>query len=335
MRILFLSDSFYPSIGGIEVMTETLATQFSHMNYEIKIATWTTNNDSRKFNFEVVRNPSIWKLFKLYRWADMVLENNPCMKLSWLNLFMRLPRVVVIQTWINRVDGSISWIDRLKKLWVRQANCIISVSQAIKKSLIEDSFVIENCYRSTVFRKLSDIERTRDFVFLGRLVSDKGVDMCISLLHALNQKNNNFSLTIIGDGKELNSLKQKVNELGLIEAVEFLGFLEGQELVSKLNQHKFLLVPSRWEEPFGIVALEGIACGLIPIVSNNCGLEEAIGNAGISFERNSLYSLISHTEKLMKNIILQEKLKNNATSHLEDYKEELVAKKYLAILQNI
>src|SRR5689334_13350053 len=63
--------------------------------------------------------------------------------------------------------------------------------------------------------------------------------------------------------------------------VELTGIKSGSDLARYLARHRVMAVPSRCEEGFGIVALEGIACGCVVVGTNLGGLPEAIGPVGI------------------------------------------------------
>jgi len=80
-------------------------------------------------------------------------------------------------------------------------------------------------------------------------------------------------LTIIGSGPEEYSLRKLADDIGITGQVSFLGVKRGEESARLLNQHEILVIPSRWEEPFGIVSLEGIACGCVVIGSEGGGLK--------------------------------------------------------------
>lgn len=286
MKILFLTHKFYPDIGGIEVNSEILAREFHKAGHDIKLITWTKNSGEKKFPFIIVRNPGIGTLLREHRWADVVFENNPSLRLAWPSYFFNKPSVIALRTWINRVNGKIGWQDKLKALWLKKASAVIAVSDAIRKKCWPSAIVIGNPYRNELFRIVPGVEKTNDFVFLGRLVSDKGADIALRALSKLieiSKKESEFSLTIIGNGPELSTLKNMVITLNLQNNVQFKGSLTGKDLVNCLNSHNIILVPSIWEEPFGNVALEGMACGCIPIVSDRGGLTDAIGKAGLSF----------------------------------------------------
>lgn len=333
MKLLLISYSFYPNTGGIEVMSKAIAKGLMKLDFQVKIVT-STQFDYSNFDLDVFSCPSLAQKLKLFSWAEVIIENNPSLRLSWPLFFFNKPRLTFLQTWLRRINGKRGLIDHLKIKWVKSSHQVISISKSIQKDFPGESIVIGNFYRSNIFKSFKT--KRKNFVFLGRLVSDKGADMCIDLIHQLNKKTKeNYKLSIIGDGEELNNLNKKVKELQLENQIQFHGPLFGDELVSKLNEFKFILIPSRWKEPLGIVALEGIACGLIPIVSNGSGLEDAIGNAGISFKRNSSSSLLQSTLKLLDNESLQKKIRSNSVSHLSKYQQEVVLEQYVKVIKSI
>ncbi|KGO87439.1 hypothetical protein Q765_07170 [Flavobacterium rivuli WB 3.3-2 = DSM 21788] len=340
MKILFLSYRFYPEIGGIEVNSEILADYFSRFGAEVHMVTTSSikDDDKRIFNYKIIRNPGRTALIKQYLWADVIFENNPSLTLSWFNLFFNKPIVIAINTWISRMDGNMTLPDKLKLLWVKKASAVIAVSNAIKEKSFDKSIVIGNPYRDDLFVDYKT-DSSKDFAFLGRLVSDKGADMAINLLHKLNTDDSinkrKFTLTIIGDGPEIENLQNAVNNYNLNNYVTFAGMLKGKELVDCLNNHKYMLAPSRWREPFGNIALEGIACGCLPIVSDGGGLPDAVGNAGVVFERNSDESLFNKTKELLSNPDLEKQLRLNFQSHLKNHIPEFVAEKYFEVLKKV
>ena len=93
----------------------------------------------------------------------------------------------------------------------------------------------------------------------------------------------------------------RVRRLELDRQVSFLGVRVGAELVQILNGHQIIVIPSRWTEPFGLVALEGIACGLVAVGSSNGGLPDAIGPCGEIFHTGDAQSLTDCLEKLLRN----------------------------------
>ncbi|MCE7066135.1 glycosyltransferase family 4 protein [Dyadobacter sp. CY326] len=341
MKILVLSHRFYPDVGGIEVNTEVLSAAFHSYGHHVRLLTWTKEKGNKTFPFEVVRNPHHYDLLREHSWADIVFENNLCLRLSWPRIFIKRPSVVALRTWISRADGQIAWQDRVKVKWLEHSSAVIAVSNAIRKKCWNNAVVIGNPYRSDLFKiMVATKKRPCDFVFVGRLVSDKGADLAISAFQKFLEMRlklvkpvNGPCLTIIGDGPELESLKSLVKEASLQQHVHFEGILDGLDLVNCLNQHRFQLVPSVWEEPFGNVALEGMACGLIPIVSSGGGLPDAVGAAGLVFESGNVDSLAALMNQIYDDGIAQNRIEKKAKEHLKNHNPKIVAAKYLNVFR--
>ena len=323
-------------MGGIETVSEFLANSFSEAGHEVRLLTWTTGGCHTLFNFTVIRNPSLVESFQSHVWADILFENNPSLRLSWPNIFLQRPYVVALHTWLSRASGTSAWQDNLKRRYLRGASKVIACSDALREQSWPPAIVIGNSYKQELFRIIPEVERTKDFVFLGRLVSDKGAELAILAFHHFVTEASNHQghqLTIIGDGPERERLTELVSNLQLENSVFFRGVLCGDQLVECLNQHNYILVPSLWEEPFGIVVLEGMACGCLPIVSDGGGLPEAVGQAGIIVKRGSIDDLAGCLKSITKNPDLEMKLRAFAKEHLRAHSPELVSKRYLSILE--
>jgi glycosyltransferase involved in cell wall biosynthesis len=236
----------------------------------------------------------------------------------------------------------VSWRDKIKiNWWLKRCSRVIAVSDAVRKTCWPSAIVIRNPYRADDFFIKPLVCRDADFVFLGRLVSDKGANQAIEAIYRIRQamqpegkEVHGPGLTIIGDGPERKALEQQVAGLSLENAVVFTGALKGEALRKMLNRHRYMLAPSAWEEPFGNVVLEGMACGCLPIASNGGGLPEAIGNAGLVFERNDIDSLVNCIRRIMEDPALDRQLRDAARIHLAAHLPHMVAQKYMQVLEN-
>ncbi len=282
MRILVYCPVFYPSLGGLEINVAQLAAGFHAAGHEVVVVARTDHLGPEPFAFRVVRHPSRRELLRLARWCQVFFQANVSLRGLWPLLLVRRPWVVSHQGWYHRPDGSLAPQDRLKRFLLRWGRSI-SDSQAVAEHLDTPSVVIPNAYRDDLFRRLPDVPRTEDLIFVGRLVSDKGVDVLLEALGLLAARGLSVKLTIAGDGPERTALEAQARSLGIEAQVRFLGFRRGEEIARLLNAHRILAVPSRYNEPFGIVALEGIACGCLVIGSRGGGLKEAIGCCGLTF----------------------------------------------------
>lgn len=337
MKILFLSYRFYPYVGGIETMSDLLCDGFYKHGHQIKVVTTTAETGTENRGYDIVRNPSKTELIKLHFWADLVFENNPSLNLSWPNALAQKPLVIALHTWIARVSGKQSLQDKLKFSWLKRAKQVIACSSAIAQVTYPQAKVIANPYNSGLFRILPHVVKSKKFVFLGRLVSDKGAILAVKALHGFLQqaKGSNATLTIIGEGPEFAHLQQETQRLNIEDKVIFEGILKGDALVNCLNEHEFILIPSVWEEPFGLVALEGMACGCIPIASNSGGLPEAVGQGGLLFKKADVDDLVSSMLRLENESGLKQKLLLQGIAHLKNHTQEQVVGEYIQLINKV
>ncbi len=329
MKILLATHAFSPAVGGIESCSLALARAFQQAGHEVKIVTQTLSiNPADDHRLKVLRQPRRAEFFQAVRWCEVFFQNNISLQTLWPLIFVRRPWVVYTQTWLRNPDGVTGWRGHLKRLVLRWATNVY-ISRAIRDHVGHDGVVIQNPYDSEIFRLMPEIQRERSLVFLGRLVSDKGCDLLIRSLAMLRDAGLTLPLTIIGAGPEETLLKKQVADLELNGAVRFVGAMKGVALARELNRHEIMVVPSRWEEPFGIVALEGIACGCAVIGSAGGGLPDAIGPCGITFQNGKVEDLTRAIRQALE-------LKVDSTtveSHLRQHRVESVAALYLNIFE--
>ena len=331
MRILLCSYVFPPSIGGIETVSRILAEEFCRLGAAVTVVTHTPGEEINQ-PYKVVRRPSIGKLLELARSAEIIFQSNISLRTLLPLFFLRKPIVIAHHGRIARVDGSRGWQDTLKRALLFRCSHI-SISNMVAADLPVESLVIADPFEACEFTDSGMGARDKDFVFLGRLVSDKGCDLALRALAVLKQERLQPSFTVIGDGPEMPALKRLTAELGLAEQVDFVGALrEGRGKI--VARHRIMVVPSRWEEPFGVVALEGIAAGCAVVASQGGGLPEAVGPCGILFPNGDVAALASAMKRLLTSSTLQEQLIAKRSQHLENFQPEVVAKRYLEVFKS-
>ena len=335
MKILIYSPAFLPGIGGLEIVTADLAGQLHRAGHDVTVATITkeTTAAAAPLPYRVVRNPSPGELLKWTRWCDVFYQANVSLRGLWPLLLVRRPWVVSHHSWYCRSDGRIAWPDRLKRGLLRFAASSIAVSQAVADDLGTPSVVIPNAYRDDLFRRLPGVERAGDLVFVGRLVSDKGVDLLLDALARLAAEGLRPGLTVVGDGPEAPRLREQAARLGLGGQVELTGTRTGEELVEILNRHRILVAPSRYNEPFGIVALEAIACGCAVVGSAGGGLKDAIGPCGETFRNGDLDDLVRVLGRWLRQPELAAACLRHCEAHLALHTPARAAAAYLRELE--
>lgn len=332
MKILFSSYAFRPNVGGIETVSAILAEEFVAAGHEVEVITETCGDDSGEELYRVTRRPSFSKLITLLRGSDLFFQNNISLRSLLPALLLRKPIIAVHQTWIRGVDGKTGWNGRLKRMLLGRVTNV-AISRALADDIDRECTVIPNPYRDGLFQIVPDIARDKTLIFVGRLVSDKGVDLLLRALAHLSSEGLNPDLTIIGDGPDAETLSALNRELNLQNQVVFAGQKAGEDLVRSLNRHRIMVIPSRWAEPFGVVALEGIACGCAVIGSEAGGLKEAIGPCGITCANGDERALADALKRLLQDQALEESLRHAAPTHLERFKARAVARRYLDLIE--
>lgn len=333
MKILIHSSLFFPSTGGMETFAFTMAHEFVNTGHLVKVVTETSVEEADCFPFEVYRSPDHKTIVKLMDWCDVCLCNAISLKFMLPLLRWRKKMVVSHQTWYQ--SARIKLPQDYLKLFLTHFVKNVAISKEIANSIPGKSTIIPNPYQDHLFQKHPESIRDKDLVFLGRLVSDKGADMLLQALVLLKKEGLSPSCTIIGEGPEKESLINFVCRNDLKSQVTFTGKKSGLSLVALLNQHKIMVIPSRWNEPFGIVALEGIACGCVIVGSEGGGLKEAIGPCGVTFPNGDVKTLADRLKYLLSDKEIQEKFRENAPYHLERHQQKEIAAQYLKVFEEI
>jgi glycosyltransferase involved in cell wall biosynthesis len=332
MKILFSSHAFYPNLGGVESISLLLAQEFAVAGHEVVVVTQTpTDGNETDFPFGVVRRPDARTLIRLTAWADVVYHNNISLQTAWPLILVRRPWVVTHQCWLPRGFNAMGVKGALKRIVLRGATGI-ACSQAVAADYTTPCTVIANPYDDNIFQRIPGVAREGDLAFVGRFVSDKGLPVLLQALRHLAPRGLRPNLTVIGGGPEDKAWRQLALDLGLAEQVRFVGPKRGEDLAALLNGHRVLVVPSLWNEPFGIVALEGLACGCVVVGSEGGGLKEAIGAAGLTFPNGNAPALAQCLEKVLSDPEIVADCLSAAPEHLNLHRPSVVADRYLAVL---
>jgi glycogen synthase len=333
MKILILSLPFPPSTGGTESVSTALAEGFVNAGHEVCLISETpaeAGYDTR-FPHRVLRNIGRMEVLREVKHCDVFLHNSISLRYAWPLLLCPRRWIVAQHTWLVNPGQKSSFSSRIKLFTIRFAR-VICVSRAIATQFDNRATVIGNPYSDALFRIIPAERRSNDLFFVGNLGVVKGVDILLRALSLLVKRRVPATLTIVGDGPEEARLKALSEELGLSPFVRFLGALRGEDLAREYNRHTVSAVPSQWLEPFGVVALEAIACGCIVVGSNGGGLADAIGPVGLTFPNGNVDALADALQSALKEETYLS-LRKHAAAHLEKHKAQVVANRYLEVMK--
>lgn len=219
----------------------------------------------------------------------------------------------------------------------KETEHIFCVTQKSKSALIDNYSVAQNKI-SVVFHSLNPVfynshinikKRNLSFIYLGRILPQKGI---LELLDFFSE-NNVAHLTIVGRGKNMEDVQ---NYAASHENITFQNYLSDKAKVAKLiAEHEYLILnskkTSKWEELFGLVIIESMAQGTIPIATNHSGPKEIIDDkVGYLCDEGNMTKVISN---LIHKNEFDETMSKNAISASEFYQVDNIAKKWEPILK--
>ncbi|MCB1209724.1 MAG: glycosyltransferase family 4 protein [Verrucomicrobiales bacterium] len=331
MKIAINSPAFPPQIGGLEEVARICAEEFTRKGHDVTVITEAQNEPHVEFPFSVHRKATLRERLQTFQSADVVLMFNFSMKALPLVLLSKTPLVISHQGWYGPGEQAITLKALMKIFASRWTATNVACSNSVARYVGTKTHCIPNPYNDQFFKLRPQVARERDFLFVGRLVSDKGANIFVDALAKLHRSGVRSRSTITGSGPEEWALIDQVKQTGLADSISFTGPLRGELLAKEMNRHRCLVVPSRWAEPFGIVALEGVASGCIVIGSNAGGLPEAIGPGGVTFPNGDTHSLAERMKEAMVSIQLN---KSQVEHHLDIHRGERIAENYLRVLLN-
>ncbi len=150
-------------------------------------------------------------------------------------------------------------------------------------------------------KSFNQLTQPYTFVYVGRLSSDKGVDLLLQATKLLSPASAPFQVLIIGDGPSAPALQTLSGELGITDRVQFLGTRSNAEILPLMRSALALVVPSRWQEPAGYVALEAASVQTNAIVAQVGGLPEIATPHGLFFERENSSALAALMQTCLAN----------------------------------
>lgn len=139
---------------------------------------------------------------------------------------------------------------------------------------------------------------SRTLIYVGSLIQRKGLDL---LLPALAETSEDIRLIIVGEGQEKPLLQEQAKKLGILERLEFKGFVEGDALRQLYASADAFILPTR-EDCFGLVLLEAM-CASLPVISSKYAdgafdlIEE--GENGLIVDPDNTKELAAAIEKVM------------------------------------
>lgn len=310
MRIFLHSRTFHPALGGVEQASLLLARELTRRGHYVTVATDPPAHSpaDAELGFEVLRGLSLARLSRAARRADLVHASGFSMLAFPIAAAARRPLVFTHHGYQAACLVGNGWHDgprcdyrlaRCVRLTVRQRGVALAARQIVRHAIARTALpiaaahvavsrfverviraprtrVVYNCADSAVFRPDRSLRPGERFLFIGRFVAEKGVDTLLRAVARCAELHSPVELDLVGAGPLEETWRKMARELSIERQVAFRGPLRGHALASVIRESLAVVVPSIWDEAFGIVAAETLSCGRLALVSAAGGLPEVV-----------------------------------------------------------
>ena len=328
MRILYWADSWWPSIGGIEVLGAQFVRELASRGFEPLVLTSHCGrqlpDDEARDGVRVLRLPFA-EAFETRRldFFALIRRRIEQLKREWRPEIIHLhfpapsgifhlqtrdasaaPLLLAMHTHIPNWDtGTDTLSGKLlrESVWLcANSDATLDVARTAYAEISSRSSVIYNGLREPALPPAPLSFDPPIVACIARLMHKKGVDVAIRAMRALHEKRAEVRLIIAGDGPEKARLEHLINDLGLHSCVELRGWIAPEKLHAFLNESMIVVIPSRTMEPFGNVAVEAMQMGRPVVGTRQGGLAELIveGETGFLVEPDDPAAIADRIDRL-------------------------------------
>jgi len=332
MNILLESRAFYPSVGGLEMMSRGLASAWQNAGHRVRVVTVTPlTGKSELEDLSIDRDPPSGAMRRHVQWADVFVQSGISLRSLHWPLWMGTPLVIIHHNLLygGQDTGIRAWLKRR----ATRLGANVAVSGPVADTVPGPVVRIPNTFRPVYDQPTAGDDGRVGLLFVGRLVSVKGADLAIEALRRLRERGVDTTLTICGDGPERDALERQARDADLEGVVTFEGWTEPDELAARYRRAELLLVPSRYE-PFGIVALEAIASDCPVVAAETGGLPEAVGDCGLLIAPDDPGALADAVERALRSDVRQD-LRAAMPAHVARHRIPRIATDYLHLLRRV
>lgn len=153
---------------------------------------------------------------------------------------------------------------------------------------------------------------------IGSLVDKKAQSLAIDTISLLKERNHSVHLSILGDGVNRRNLQEQIDRLSLNNEVSLCGNVDKPE---EYLQHSTLYIHTAISEPFGLVLVEAMACGLPTVATDAGGNRDLVFNGmnGYLLPERKAEDLADKIELLLTDAALYQKMAQHAIEYAQQF----------------
>ncbi len=178
-------------------------------------------------------------------------------------------------------------------------------------------------------------QQSLTILYLASLTQRKGIFTLLEAFEIINTKLPNCQLKIAGKGEQEEAIINKIKEMSSKNQIELLGMIKREDIPTIMNNCTVYCLPS-YGEPFGISAIEAMACGKPIVATNTGGLGYLIDEkGGIKVKPKDVNALANGLLKILMSETLQTEMgKYNRQQVEEKYDWEKIIDQLESIYRN-
>ena len=328
MRILYWTESFWPHIGGVQVLSLPLIRALMDKGHRFLVVTshgrgplpdqeLVAGIEVRRFHFQgALADRSLASIRDLAgRVAELkrtfrpdLIHIHSCEPGLFFHLHTLGAGVAPVLFSLHGVPASVTEGNSLLGRALRSAHWVAACSAAVLEDILR--VVPEIAPRSSVIHPGLPIPAAAPaplpfdrplLLGLGRLVPEKGFDLALRAFSLVRERHPDVRLVVAGDGPVRGELEGLAESLGLTKEVEFAGWVAPDRVPDWINRALMLILPSRWQEPFGLVAVEAAQLARPVVAARVGGLKEIVvpGETGLLVRPEDITELASAVDSLL------------------------------------
>jgi len=184
---------------------------------------------------------------------------------------------------------------------------------------------------------LREGDTEESLLFYGRLVTLKGIPLLLRSIALLRSKFPKIKLTVAGSGPLADKLQMLSRKLGIVDNIDFRGYMSRRDLMTVVNGSSIVVLPSYHEGGLGLAVLEAMARGKPVVALDYPFMREVIKN----FETGLLAlpdetDLARKIELLIEDEDLRAKLGRNARNRVyQDFNLDKLIERYITLYRSL
>jgi glycogen(starch) synthase len=365
MKVLYWTELFYPHVGGVEVLSKQFIHALQERDHEFVVVTShsglnlpdeTELDGTRVYRYHFQRALAHRNMRELGVIAGKVSSLKQTFRPDLIHVNSSQPSIFFHKITMARSPAPTLFTVHEPPIRASNRNTLLGeilhlsqwvtgVSEAMLLQVIQ--LAPEIATRSSVIYNGLEMPSLQPaplsfdaprLLCMGRVIDEKGFDLAIDALSHIFNREPKARLVIAGDGPARSSLEQRVLELGLTDAVEFIGWQPPEAIPELINTATIVLVPSRWCEPFGLAALQAAQMARPVVATRVGGLPEVVVHreTGLLVEKDNSREIAERVLFLLQHPEVATRMGRSARTRARDlFSMERMAHDYDALYQRL